>query len=75
MNLIMKAALRMRMAAKKTNPKLRSVEIISLGSYESPFFRIKEVLNIKQGTADLEFIADKRMVIIPLMQDNKLCGI
>ena len=26
----------------------------------------------KQGTADLEFIADKRMVIIPLMQDNKL---
>jgi hypothetical protein len=32
MNLIMKAALRMRMAAKKTNPKLRSVEIISLGS-------------------------------------------
>jgi hypothetical protein len=31
MNLIMKAALRMRMAAK-TNPKLRSVEIISLGS-------------------------------------------
>jgi sugar lactone lactonase YvrE len=26
----------------------------------------------KQGTADLEFIADKRMVIIPMMQDNKL---
>jgi DNA-binding beta-propeller fold protein YncE len=26
----------------------------------------------KQGTADLEFIADKKMVIIPLMQDNKL---
>ena len=26
----------------------------------------------KQGTADLEFIADKRMVIVPLMQDNKL---
>ena len=72
MNLIMKAALRMRMAAKKTNPKLCSVEIISLGSYESPFFRIKEELNIKQGTADLEFIADKRMVIVPLMQDNKL---
>jgi sugar lactone lactonase YvrE len=26
----------------------------------------------KQGTADLEFIPDERMVIIPLMQDNKL---
>jgi DNA-binding beta-propeller fold protein YncE len=26
----------------------------------------------KQGTADLEFIADKRIVVIPLMQDNKL---
>ena len=26
----------------------------------------------KQGTADLGFIADKRMVIIPLMQDNNL---
>jgi sugar lactone lactonase YvrE len=26
----------------------------------------------KQGTADLEFITDKRMVMIPLMQDNKL---
>jgi sugar lactone lactonase YvrE len=26
----------------------------------------------KQGTADLEFIEDKRVVIIPLMQDNKL---
>jgi sugar lactone lactonase YvrE len=26
----------------------------------------------KQGTADLEFVADKKMVIIPLMQDNKL---
>jgi DNA-binding beta-propeller fold protein YncE len=26
----------------------------------------------KQGTADLGFIADKRMVIVPLMQDNKL---
>ena len=26
----------------------------------------------KQGTADLGFIADKRTVIIPLMQDNKL---
>src|SRR5918997_6754990 len=26
----------------------------------------------KQGTADLEFIAGERMVIIPMMQDNKL---
>jgi sugar lactone lactonase YvrE len=26
----------------------------------------------KQGTADLEFIADERIVIIPMMQDNKL---
>ncbi len=26
----------------------------------------------KQGTADLEFIASERMVIIPMMQDNKL---
>jgi hypothetical protein len=25
-------------------------------------------LSIKQGTADLEFIANKRMVIIPLMR-------
>ena len=26
----------------------------------------------KQGTADLEYIANQRMVIIPMMQDNKL---
>ena len=26
----------------------------------------------KQGTAGLEFIASERMVIIPMMQDNKL---
>jgi hypothetical protein len=26
----------------------------------------------RQGTADLEFIANERMVIIPLMQDNKV---
>jgi hypothetical protein len=26
----------------------------------------------KQGTADLEFITSERMVIIPMMQDNKL---
>jgi DNA-binding beta-propeller fold protein YncE len=26
----------------------------------------------KQGTADLEYIANERMVIIPMMQDNKL---
>jgi DNA-binding beta-propeller fold protein YncE len=26
----------------------------------------------KQGTADLEFIASERMIIIPMMQDNKL---
>ena len=32
----------------------------------------RKKLSIKQGTADLEFIADKRMVKIPLMQDNKL---
>jgi len=32
----------------------------------------RKKLSIKQGTADLGFIADKRTVIIPLMQDNKL---
>lgn len=26
----------------------------------------------KQGTADLEFIESERMVIMPMMQDNKL---
>ena len=32
----------------------------------------RKKLSIKQGTTDLGFIADKRMVMIPLMQDNKL---
>ena len=26
----------------------------------------------RQGTADLEFITDENMIIIPIMQDNKL---
>jgi hypothetical protein len=32
----------------------------------------RKKLSIKQGTADLEFIQDNRMVIIPLTQGNKL---
>jgi hypothetical protein len=32
----------------------------------------RKKLSIKQGTANLGFIADKRMVMIPLIQDDKL---
>jgi hypothetical protein len=35
----------------------------------------RKKLSIKQGTADLGFIADKRMALIPLKQGNKLVGI
>jgi hypothetical protein len=43
-----------------------------LDQNQSLFIGKKKKLGIKQGTADLGFIADKRMVIVPLMQDNKL---
>jgi hypothetical protein len=32
----------------------------------------RKKLSIKQGITNLGFIADKRMAMIPLMQDNKL---